>query len=520
MTAPSVLELFHRGEMSARVALVDRSAAYTYGETAAAIDRVAAGLWALGVRKGDRIGIYVTNTPQLVQLTFAAWRLGAITVFVDTFHAIPTAMAWWNDTGVTCVVIDESLLEAAAPHLPDLAPGKRVISTGSQVAPAHRNTGRHKAVPGVLPWQTLLDGHPPPPPVTVEDSDQLLVIRTSGTTARPKGICHSLHNLNARLRSHLSCPPLSPDDVACPMARLTTVPGLNAVMLPALAVGARVIMVTNMDPVAALELVVDMGATLVMVGPALVHRFLHVAETRPELTRTRLRFAMTGGDKMPIPLRRAWDETFGVPLLDGFGYSETLGGVLINRLDDADHAGNVGHPFPDVEVRLVDEDGHDVPDGTAGEMWLKADFLFTGYLDEPERTRAALVDGWFRTGDYLTRDASGRYHPLGRRDFQIMCGTLNVSPVELESIILNDDAIADCMVAGFPHEVLGQEIGAFLVLREPRTLEQVKNRVLSRVGPLMCPAHFWTVAEIPRTGPGKVDRRAAEQLRARAAPLA
>ena len=520
MTAPSVLDLFHRGEMSARIALVDRSAAYTYGETAAAIDRVAAGLWALGVRKGDRIGIYVTNTPQLVQLTFAAWRLGAITVFVDTYHTVSTATAWWNDTAVKYVVIDESFLDAAAPLLGELEPGTPVISTGSQVAPAHRNTGRHIAPPDVLPWSTLVGEHPTPPPVTVEDSDQLLVIRTSGTTARPKGICHTLRNLNARLRSHLQCPPLTPDDVACPMARMTTVPGLNAVSLPAFAVGARVIMVTNMDPVALLEQVVDMGATLAMVGPALVHRLLLVAETRPELTRTRLRFAMTGGDKMPIPLRRAWEETFGVPLLDGFGYSETLGGVLINRLDDTDHAGNVGHPFPEVEVRLVDEDGRDVPDGTAGEMWLKADFLFTGYLDEPERTRAALVDGWFRTGDYLSRGAGGRYHPLGRRDFQIMCGTLNVSPVELESIILNDAAIADCMVAGFPHEVLGQEIGAFLVLREPRTLDQVKDRVLNRVGPLMCPAHFWTVAEIPRTGPGKVDRRAAEQLRTRATPLA
>jgi acyl-coenzyme A synthetase/AMP-(fatty) acid ligase len=95
-----------------------------------------------------------------------------------------------------------------------------------------------------------------------------------------------------------------------------------------------------------------------------------------------------------------------------------------------------------------------------------------------------------------------------------------VSPADLESVILDDAGIADCMVAGFPHPVLGQDIEAFLVLREPRTLDQVKERVLSRVGPLMCPAHFWTVAEIPRTGPGKVDRRAAEQLRARAAPLA
>jgi acyl-CoA synthetase (AMP-forming)/AMP-acid ligase II len=510
MTNTSVLDLFHRPDVSQRIALVTKSGATTYGETAAAIDRVAAGLWALGVRKGDRVGIYVTNTPQLLQLTFAAWRLGAITAYVDVFHGPATAVVWCNQVGVKCVVVDENHLDAAAPHLADLSPGKPIISTGDQVA-----------VPGVLPWSTLFGGHPPAPAVMVDESDQLLLIRTSGTTARPKGICHTLRNLNARLRSHLPCPQFTPDDVACPMSPMTTVAGLNAVSLPALAVGARIVLLANAyDPVAALEQIVETGGTLVMAGPARLHGLINVTRERPELARTRLRFGMTGGDKLSIPLRKAWDETFRVPLLDGFGISETLGGVLINRLEDKGHAGNVGFPFPDVEVRLVGEDGREVPDGTPGELWVKADFLFTGYLDEPERTREALVDGWFRTGDYLSRDSDGRYHPQGRRDFLIMRGTVNISPLELESVILNDAAVADCMVAGFPHEVLGQEVEAFLVLREPRSLDDVKGRVMNRVGPVMCPSQFWSVPEIPRTGPGKVDRRAAEQLRAQATLLA
>ncbi len=521
MTVPSVPQLFHRKDFGERVALITDTRTYTYAETAATIDRVAAGLYQFGVRKGDRVGIYVTNIPQFMHLTFALWRLGATTAYVDSYHAPARMIAWCNHVDVSCVVVDEARIDVVAPYLEELRPGKPVISTGTEVSPAHRNTGRHKAVPGVLPWTVLLEGREPAPEVTVEDSDQLVLLQTSGTTALPKGICHTLHNLDARLRSHLPCPRFTPDDVVSPMSPLSTVAGLNATSLPGLAVGAKLLLLGShaYDPAAALERMVTEGATVVMAGPARVHGLISVAKARPELARTSLRFALTGGDKTPVPLRRAWEEAFGVPLLDGLGLSETLGGVLINRLEDTDHDDNVGSPFPEVDVRLVGDDGRDVSDGTPGELWCKCDFLFTGYLGEPERTREAMVDGWFRTGDHAVRDDKGHYHMLGRRDFLILRGTVNISPLEIESLILEDPAVADCMVAGFAHELLGQEVEAFVVLREPRSHKDIKDRLMDRVGPAMCPSQFWSVAEIPRTSMGKVDRKAADQLRAGATLL-
>ena len=133
--------------------------------------------------------------------------------------------------------------------------------------------------------------------------------------------------------------------------------GLNAMALPALAVGARILLLTKLKSAETLEEAVELGATTLMIAPAVVHLMTELARERPELARTRLRFAMSGGDKLSLPIRRAWDETFGVPLLDGFGYSETLAGVLMNRLGETDHADNVGYPFPEVELRLVDDDG-------------------------------------------------------------------------------------------------------------------------------------------------------------------
>ncbi len=509
MTVPSVPQLFHREDFGERIALVTEARTCTYAETAATIDQVAAGLWQFGVRKGDRVGVYVANTPQFMHLTFALWRLGAITAYVNSDDAPARMVAWCNHVEVTCLVLDEVRVEAVAPYLQELRPVVPVISTGTDVE-----------VPGILPWTVLLDAKAPAPAVTVNGSDQLLLFQTSGTTALPKGICHTLHNLDARLRSHLPCPQFTPDDVVCPMSPLSTVGGLNATSLPALAVGARIMLLANAyDPVAALERMVKEGATVAIAGPARVRGLIEVAKVRPDLARTSWRFMLTGGDKTPVPLREAWGETFGVPLLEGLGLSETLGGVLINKLDDTDHAGNVGSPFPGVEIRLVGDDGRDVPDGTPGEVWCRCDFMFTGYLGEPERTREAMADGWFRTGDNAVRDDKGHYRMLGRRDFLIMRGTLNISPLEIESLILQDPAVADCMVAGFPHERLGQDPEAFVVLRQPRSHKDLKDRVMDRVGADMCPSQFWSVAEIPRTSMGKIDRKAADQLRAAATLL-
>ena len=150
------------------------------------------------------------------------------------------------------------------------------------------------------------------------------------------------------------------------MARMTTVMGLNAMALPALAVGPAFSCSEaedDRDPRGGRG---DGRDAELMIAPAVVHMMTELARARPELARTRLRFTMSGGDKLSLPIRKAWDETFGVPLLDGFGYSETLAGVLMNPLGDTDHDDNVGYPFPGVELRLVDDDGCDVPDGTGG----------------------------------------------------------------------------------------------------------------------------------------------------------
>lgn len=508
MAETSVTQLFNRKDFSDRTALITSSQTFTYGEVAAQAERVAAGLWALGVRKGDRVCIYVSNSPPFMPLLYATWQIGAIAAFVDIYNPAPRLIAWCNFIEASCLVVDGARMEAVAPHLPALSTCNAIISTGAEAT-----------APGVLPWSALADHRGPTPRVTVDGNDRLVIIQTSGTTAQPKGICHTLDSFNNRLASHLVCPPFSPDDVVCPMSPLSTVAGLNATSLPALALGGSVLLFTNAyDPASAFEQIAQQGGTIVMAGPPRIYGLTQAARSRPDL-RTKLRIGLTGGDKLSEPVRRAWDECFGVPLLEGYGISETLGGVLINMLGDEDHAGNVGRAFPGIEVKIVADDGREVPDGTAGELWCKSDFVFSGYWKQPELTREVLVDGWYKTGDLAVRTSSGIYRILGRRDSLIMRATLNISPVELESVIQTHPAIKDCMVSGFPSEQLGQDVEAFLVFDGQLPLAEFKAYLMERLGAAFCPSRFWSIAEVPKTSMGKVDRRAAEQLRTQATLL-
>lgn len=514
MTVPSIPQLLNRPDFADRIALVTKTKSYTYAEVAADVDRVAAGLWAMGVRRGDRVCFHFTNQPRFIHLLFATWKLGAMVAFVDVFNsAIPRLIEWCNFIDPKCLIIDESRMEASRPYLPELETCKLVFSSNDPLG-----------VPGVRPWSELLEHGAAPPPeaiATLSGDDRIIMYQTSGTTARAKGIWHTVDALDDRLKSHMLCPPFSPDDLVCPMSPLSTVAGLNATCLPALAVGAPVMLFANAyDPAAALEQIAEFGGTIVMAGPARIAGLLQVAKSRPDIRCDKLRFMMTGGDKMPEALRKEWDAAFGVPLLEGYGLSETLGGILINRLgEEATHAGNCGKPFPRCEIRLVGEDGKDVADGEAGELWCKADFLFGGYWEEPERTAAVLVDGWFKTGDYASRDGNGDYRILGRRDYLILRGTICVSPLEVETVIGKYPAIEDCMASGFPSEKLGQEIEAFLVLREPLAVKDLEAFLAERLGPNYAPTRFWSVPEIPRTGQGKVDRKLAGDLRSRATLL-
>jgi len=490
-----LLSAFEREDFKDRTAVIFRDRHLTYREIADEASRVAAGLQSLGIRKGDRVALHLKNSPTLLASILGCWWIGAIVVPIRHWQSAPIAIAWCNHLGAVCLLVEESLVEKVQPHLSELSSCRHVISTAS--------------------WSKLVgnDGHYQR--VAVDDRDIVIILHTSGTTARPKAVAQSQHALISRARGQLAHLPFVPEDVVCVFIDFSHSSGLNMLLTPALAVGATVLLVSEFDPAAIIREMTHHGATITGAAPGYLRGLIEAARTAAP---PRLRFAVSSSDKLADSLSHEWRQVFGAPLLEGYGMTEACGNILFNRLDD-NGVGTVGRPFPGVDIRIVGPDGDDVPDGDVGELWCKGDFLFTEYWHDREATRKAMPDGWFRTGDQAVRDHERRYRIVGRTGFMIKRGGIFVSPYEIEAAFAGHPAVTECLAAGAPSERWGQEVEVFLTLKQPISVADLQAHAAVALGEPSRPVRFWSVDRIPKTAAGKVARRDIAELRTLAKPL-
>jgi acyl-CoA synthetase (AMP-forming)/AMP-acid ligase II len=502
-----LLSVFNRRDFEDRTALIFQGARFTYGEIAAEGRRVAAGLQSFGVKKGDRIALHLKNSPQLFASLLGCWSIGAVAIPIRHWQSAAMTVSWCNYLGVTQLLVEEALVEKVAPHLAELTSCRSIVSTA--LAP------RSKAV---QPWSALVDNDGRYQPVAVDEREPVIIIHTSGTTARPKAVMQSMRALRARALGQLEHLPFEPEDVVCVFADCTHGFGLHFLATPTLAVGAAVLLVPEFDPPAILREMATHGATATGAAPAYLRSLLEAARRVPEPHLPKLRFALSASDKLPESLPGEWQKLFTGPLLEGAGMTEACGAIFSNRPGDIG-VGTIGRPFPGVDVRIVGPGGRDVPDGTTGELWCKGDFLFSGYWNDPDATRRVMVDGWFKTGDQAVRDNDGRYRIVGRTPFMIKRGGIFVSPFEVEGALAKHTAIADCIAAGMPSEKWRQEVEAFIVLIQTISVADLRAHAAAALGEPSRPVRFWSVDRIPKTALGKVARSEVAELRASATLL-
>jgi long-chain acyl-CoA synthetase len=221
-----------------------------------------------------------------------------------------------------------------------------------------------------------------------------------------------------------------------------------------------------------------------------------------------VRLAVSGGAALPLEVLREVEEIFGFPILEGYGLSETSPAVTFNHPDRPRKAGSIGTPVRGVQVRLVDDDGADVPDGEVGEIAIRGHNVMRGYHNQPEATRAAIPDGWFRSGDLAKADEDGYYFIVDRKKDLIIRGGYNVYPREIEEILYEHPAVAEAVVVGIPHAELGEEVGAAVVVKQPADPDEIRQFVRERVAAYKYPRRIWFVDALPIGPTGKVLRRA------------
>jgi long-chain acyl-CoA synthetase len=224
---------------------------------------------------------------------------------------------------------------------------------------------------------------------------------------------------------------------------------------------------------------------------------------------TSLRMCVSGGASLPVEVLHGFEKRFGCAVLEGFGMSETSPVVTFNHLDRPRKAGSIGTPIRDVEVRLLDDKGRDAGAGEIGELAVRGPNVMKGYWNRPAETAAAIPDGWLRTGDLARRDDDGYFYIVDRKKDMIIRGGYNVYPREIEEVLHEHPAVALAAVVGVPHQQLGEEVAAAVVLRpEARaTAEELRQYVKDRVAAYKYPRVVRLMDTLPMGPSGKILKR-------------
>jgi long-chain acyl-CoA synthetase len=276
----------------------------------------------------------------------------------------------------------------------------------------------------------------------------------------------------------------------------------------ALAAGACLTLLPRFDPASALEIIERDRGTIFEGVPTMYVALLQFPDKDRYDTST-LRLCVSGGAALPVEVLRGFEEVFGCIILEGYGLSETSPVASFNHPDRARKPGSIGTPIEGVEFRLIDDDGNDVADGEVGEIAIRGHNVMKGYWNRPEATEEAIRDGWFRTGDMARSDADGYYFIVDRKKELIIRGGFNVYPREIEEVLYEHPAVAQCAVIGVPHPTHGEEIAAAVVLKPEAEVaaDELRDYVKDRVAAYKYPRHVWFLEALPQGATGKIQKR-------------
>jgi long-chain acyl-CoA synthetase len=341
------------------------------------------------------------------------------------------------------------------------------------------------------------------------DDDTAVILYTSGTTGTPKGAELTHSNLHRNVECFAGFTDIDETSVvlgALPLFHsFGQTCGLNATIWA----GGCLTLIPRFDPGKALEIIQRDKVTIFEGVPTMYSAMLNHPD-REQFDTSSLRLCASGGSAMPVEVMRAFEEAFACKVLEGYGLSETSPVASFNHPDRERKPGSIGTPIQGVEMKVVDDDGNEVEQGDPGEIVIRGHNVMKGYWNKAEATSEAIDDdGWFHTGDMATVDSDGYFFIVDRKKDLIIRGGYNVYPREIEEVIYEHPAVAECAVVGVPHDELGEEVGAAVALKdgEEVSADDLRAHVKEQVAAYKYPRHIWFVDELPKGPTGKILKR-------------
>ncbi|MCX6464817.1 MAG: AMP-binding protein, partial [Pseudonocardiales bacterium] len=456
--------------------------AITYRELDGLSDAFAVALREGGFAHGDRVALYLQNVPQFVIGLLGTWKAGGIAVSINPMNRERELDLLLRDSGASVLVCLRSLYRDVAASVVGGTSVRRVLTTSER---EHQTRDDARAFPGEGPGD-VPDGTEDlaavlerfrgqsPPPVSFGTADTAFLTYTSGTTGPPKGAMNTHGNVVFNSCAYRQWAGLTGDDVVLGVAPLFHITGLIAHITVSLLLGAPLVLFHRFEPSLGIDVIREHRPTFT-VGSITVFIALMNAPNAEASALESLSTILSGGAPIPPSTVKAFSSTFGHYIHNVYGLTETTSpshGTPLGvegPVDEASGALSVGVPIYNTVVRIVGDDGQDLPPGEIGEIVTTGPQVVAGYWGKPEETERAIPGGALHTGDVGYMDAQGWFYIVDRKKDQINAGGYKVWPREVEDVLYEHEAVREAAVVGVPDEYRGETVKAFVSLRPGRT---------------------------------------------------
>lgn len=508
---PTVIDLVRANaeRFAGLPAIIDGERRWTHAELWDRVDRLSQGLAALGAGKGDIVMAWLPNAGQAIECELAALQSGFIWVSLNLRVTWGEAIGMLKSAPPKILIVSSESFERLERDHPSLTGARLVVS--HEAGTVEEEAGAHPE--GVIDYEALIAGSEARrPAVEIADTDIARLRYTSGTTGSAKAavLPHRVYKASLKNLQH-ELHAMDTNDRVLHAAPLTHASG--AMMFPVLAAGGANVMMRRFDADETLRLIERAKITTMFIVPTMIQRLI----SSPLFEATdlsSLRSVMYGGAPIPVERLEPLIERIGPALIHILGMTEAP--YPICTLQREEHwignpkLGCIGRPTTICEVKLVDEDGHEVKSGEVGEILIRGENVMDGYWNDEEATRAVLKDGWLASGDLAVKDEDGDLRIVDRKKDVIITGGFNVYPKELEERLAQFDEVAEVAVVGHPHRDWGEMVVAYLVPQPGSTIdvEKIEAWAHRELSAYKRPKEIRVVDELPKNPSGKIMKKA------------
>jgi long-chain acyl-CoA synthetase len=500
-----------------KTALVDSSCGrrLSYAEYGETVEALARGLVAAGLRPGEVVAIFLCNSWEFCAAYHATTLAGGIPTLLNPSYREREVRYQLGSSGAALLITDRSNIDGI--NLAGLPNLRRVYATREQGS-------------GSEPFSDLLKPGRTTVPRPDQGSDETLAALpySSGTTGLPKGVMLSHYNLVANIYQFLgphATPLNSNDNVLC-FLPLYHIYGLNVILNPVLILGATLVLMPRFGVPQLMQLITDEGISMMPLVPPAMNALCQAAEAGEFPKNHKVRWVKSGAAPLAPDLPRRFTALTGILVCQGYGMTEASPVTHVGYLEpELYRPDSIGHPLVQTECRVIGQgdveasadNAAEVPAGEPGELVMRGPQFMLGYWQEPDATAAALRDGWYWSGDIVTRDGEGFYRVVDRRKEMIKYKGFPVAPAEVEAVLLEHPAVRECGVVGRPDPAAGEIPVAFIALRDGfvtcRKMEdELCAFVADRLTHYKQPREVHFVEVVPKTASGKILRRELRQL--------